>query len=351
MSADITHLNLPSNQHYHSARPGKRPLIAFSGGFDSTALLLQQTEGEKQVDLISIILANNAKKNECEKLAQRAIVEHLREQWTIRDQDKTYEKKLNDNICNHYFSHVGVSQQRFGFSQMPRWIIGLMDHVNPEVHSCVMIAYVAGDQATGVISELKSAWHYLWQAVFPGQPLVTLEFPLAVTTKQQLLKEMPKEIYDLTWSCEIPVKKDDDGYERCEGCPACERRALEYHMFKISQRRARMKASLTHIGDLVKEMPEPEEKEKSYSSQFAAKIARLHDIDVVDTYPKTFKVHELLPGEVACPDPDEDFQNWPQQDSPTDTRHPMDRKHGIVIPAHPRGADPSEEANDFRDDI
>lgn len=338
MSYIDTGISLPANVYYASRTDEKRPLLAFSGGFDSTAMLLKFTD-EGRADIVSIILANNRDKNICERKAQKAIIDKLRSRWIKEEENLPYEKKTNGNICIHYFSHVGVSQQKFGFSQMPRWLIGLMDVVDPRMHNAVMIGYVSGDQATGVTSELKSAWHYLWEAVFPGDPLVPLVFPMAFRTKQELLKKMPKDIYDLTWSCETPRELtpgnketgEEPTFDKCDCCPACERRASEYLMHRLTERRAQ-----TRIRGQEKDVYE------KGNAIFGVNLSPDKAAPVTDG-----QLAKLITN--LDSDPSDDFQNWPEQETPPDTRHHLDRKNGIVVPTRLIDADPSIVAQDAHD--
>ena len=46
-------------------------------------------------------------------------------------------------------------------------------------------------------------------------------FTILEVTRQEMLDEMPRELFELTWSCREPVQTEF-GWEPCGNCQVCE---------------------------------------------------------------------------------------------------------------------------------
>lgn len=53
------------------------------------------------------------------------------------------------------------------------------------------------------------------------QNTVPQVFPIFGTTREQILEEMPRELFQLTWSCRTPVQTITNGWEACGKCDVC----------------------------------------------------------------------------------------------------------------------------------
>lgn len=209
----------------------KVPLVLFSGGLDSTYLMYKHAKEGRQTHHMYLTGGQTARKIECESEAREKILKYFYEHYPKacfsehRGSNEGYPVTLN--FANGY----GVS-----WSQSIAWLICALGAVNPDRHSSVQVSYVLGDQALQLIETMQTAWKALWTMAKLGE-LVPLEFPLKHTTKYNIMQEMPRELYKLTWVCETPRGLDGER-QPCGTCYGCETRALEEIRFKMRDGRS-----------------------------------------------------------------------------------------------------------------
>lgn len=204
----------------------KPPLILFSGGLDSTYLLWQRLQ-TTNVEVLYIRGPQGEDKTEMEDKARERIREWLctkgKTPYSIL---KTYDVEM---------PHGDQSQDNT-FSQLLPWFYAALNKSTGYRHSCVEMAYVMGDQISYFLNDIARAWDTLAWAI-KGAP-VELKFPLIMKHKHAMIKEMPTELYNLIWYCELPENK-----EACGKCPACytHRNALFIHDNTIAIEQAKLR--------------------------------------------------------------------------------------------------------------
>ena len=211
----------------------KRPLVLFSGGLDSTYRMWQHTKAGTKVDYLYILGGQGEIKALVEQAAVARIIDWL---YTNHGDERVHHAKAN----------VAYSVVRFGnspsvaWAQAIPWLVSALERVDPKFHSVVEISYVMGDEILSQIDNFKAAWKAMWSIAKNGE-FVPLEFPLIMTSKQTILKEMPPKLYDLTWVCEKPNTDVFDGVKACIAverqlrslCHACETRLTERYRYQL----------------------------------------------------------------------------------------------------------------------
>lgn len=205
----------------------KRPLVLFSGGVDSTFLLYSHMVAFRSVDVLYVDGGQGPVKIRCEKKARQEILTWLRENasaWHVLERPDPLSKV---NFCN---------MPSATWRQLVPWIIGAIEATDPEKHSSVEVGYLCTDSNAQVFDKVIETWNLLWSICRKGE-VVPLVFPLRLQYKSSVMKEMPKELYDLTWVCELP-KLSDSGtgeYIHCGSCSACETRLVEEYRQRLRQ--------------------------------------------------------------------------------------------------------------------
>lgn len=213
----------------------KCPLVLFSGGLDSTYNMLRHTIEGESVEYVYIDGGQGKNKVESEQATVDRIITALHE----------HARRKEKNV-HHRFSTWPLSKVNFcntpsaGWRQPIPWLVSALEVVDPAKHSVVEVSYVQGDEIISRIPELKAAWAAMWSVAKTGE-LVPLEFPLKDTSKQAILCQMPKELYDLTWVCELPIMQTfawpksciEYGRSHNARCRACETRLVELYRFEL----------------------------------------------------------------------------------------------------------------------
>lgn len=207
----------------------KRPLILFSGGLDSTFACFLQTKENQRFDVLYVNGGQGRLKTDIELHHRRLILDWLRKfnQQRKGDDSASYaqERSIRSEV-------VFADSPKGGFLQAVPWMIGALEAADPDLHSEVQIAYVAGDQILSCLPDLEEAWNALWR-VSKRDGFVPLKFPLRFISKAKIIEAMPRELYDLTWVCELPDGNPVSGYNACGRCLPCETRAVEeYRRFR-----------------------------------------------------------------------------------------------------------------------
>ena len=200
----------------------KIPLILFSGGLDSTALLLDSLQ-DSDVDTLYVSSAQGEAKVAKELEARNAIFEVLRNdpsnkkykvqkdyQFTLT-QSATIREPMYSTVDREAHQDEQVGRR---FRQVQLWLFAALQIVDPTRHSEVRMAYVVGDQTNFHLTELRQAWDNLkW--LNGGD--VPLKFPMIYRRKEELLDAIGPELETLIWTCEIPTSQG----KACGLCAAC----------------------------------------------------------------------------------------------------------------------------------
>jgi len=207
----------------------KRALLLFSGGVDSTYQLYLNIQGKKKTDLLYVDGNQGKRKMFAEEVARTKILRLLDSEYNASSLWCSVSTQSNVNFSE---------SPSVGFAQAPAWFIAALEAANPERHSEVQICYIAGDQITGYLDRLIYAWDNLW-GIFKQGEKVPLTFPLRLKMKTQIYREIPEDLYHLSWVCELPEYVGDDPhsegikYQPCGTCLACTTRELERRRLKV----------------------------------------------------------------------------------------------------------------------
>jgi 7-cyano-7-deazaguanine synthase in queuosine biosynthesis len=198
----------------------KKPLLLFSGGLDSTYIAYKHFIKQEQFDIVYIDGRQSRRKIEVEEAVRGEILNWLRKHTEFSCYPRQHSAASTVDWSNATSA---------GFRQAMAWFVCALEVVDPHVHSCVEIGYVAGDQISSNLDTLIAAWNALWPVAKISDSVVPLKFPLRYTTKTEIMNHMPKDLYELTWVCELPKGDVRTGYKPCGDCVPCDTRGmLEY---------------------------------------------------------------------------------------------------------------------------
>lgn len=175
----------------------------WSGGLDSTALILHYLEKGYAVDVICI-------KDDClgpfkiarEEKARAAIKPYFNNKKVLFLEDAKVTTPFAGNLI---------------FNQMPTWLLMLMTCSDAR-HTEVAIGYVMGDDAISYLPEIKRLWNAS-SFLFGGRrAMPKLCFPIAQVTKGMIWRAFPDELKQhVTW-CENCGDADF-----CDNCTPCKK--------------------------------------------------------------------------------------------------------------------------------
>lgn len=202
---------------------GKRPLMLWSGGLDSTWMLWQALQ-KGDVDYVTVDGGQCRHKRRAEAHARSRALKWMRArtQFSVRE------------LACHVKLHL-AEMPALTWSQTVPWLVGALSVVDPKKHSSLEIGYVMGDEVSCVHDTLKRTWEGLQQVSKHGDP-VPLNFPLTWVTKRRILEAIPKGLYDCIWYCELPQLHTDPRVPMrvpCECCTACITHKTELYRFGL----------------------------------------------------------------------------------------------------------------------
>jgi len=186
-------------------------LVMFSGGLDSTAMLvklLAETTDELRVHHIR--LANKEGRADAEQRAVAAIVAWCRDRYRpFRYSESGLDFAALEAIPIDYLCIAFVACQ-----------------VAIDTPRCNRIAVAALARDTDI--ENRSArqrrvfdtLYDCYRARKLGEPELQWIYPVYHATKQELAAALPPELVRLTWSCRRPVQ-EGEGWRACGACKAC----------------------------------------------------------------------------------------------------------------------------------
>jgi 7-cyano-7-deazaguanine synthase in queuosine biosynthesis len=186
-------------------------LVMFSGGLDSTAMLvglLEQTKDELRVHHVR--MANKEGRDHAEHHAAHAIVAWCRDRYRpFRYSESALDFSALEAIPIDYLCIAFVACQ-----------------VAIDTPRCNRIAVAALARDTDI--ENRSAHqrrvfdtlYECYRARKLGEPEVQWIYPVYHSTKQALAAALPRELVELTWSCRRPVRQAG-GFRPCGACKAC----------------------------------------------------------------------------------------------------------------------------------
>lgn len=177
----------------------KKIAVMFTGGLDSTYLLYKNLRDGHIVTPIYITIENNVDKTEKEKVVRDAILTSLKDDFKFTNLDTLTE-----------LMSVRVSGRTdcYDLPQMPVWAFAtswLDGKSFDEIH----IGYVMNDCAVSYVEDIKRVYKSfeLLQNRKLTDHKTILKFPLAKTSKYEIMESMPDGLASKVWACETPNRK------------------------------------------------------------------------------------------------------------------------------------------------
>ena len=202
----------------------------FSGGIDSTAMLVKLlAESTDELRVHHIHMANKEGRDEAERRAVESIISYCRAHYRpFRYSESGLDFRQLEAIPIDYLSIAFVACQ-----------------VAIDTPRCTRIA--VGSLAADTDIENRSTrqrrvfdeMYACYCARKLGEPRVEWIYPVYDLPKSDLVRALPGELLDLTWSCRRPA----EGGRPCGACKACRAREKAYAEglrapVKVAQNRA-----------------------------------------------------------------------------------------------------------------
>jgi 7-cyano-7-deazaguanine synthase in queuosine biosynthesis len=186
-------------------------LVMFSGGLDSTAMLvklLAQDAAELRVHHIRMV--NKEKRHLAEQRAVEGILAYCRAHYRpFRYSESALDFSSLEAIPIDYIAIAFVACQ-----------------VAIDTPGCKRIAVATLSTDTDIVNRsarqkrVFDEMYACYRARKLGQPHVEWVYPVYHTPKAALAAALPQELVDLTWSCRTPL----EGFRPCMTCKACRMR-------------------------------------------------------------------------------------------------------------------------------
>jgi 7-cyano-7-deazaguanine synthase in queuosine biosynthesis len=190
-------------------------LVMFSGGLDSTAMLVKLlTETQDALRVHHIRMANREDRAEAEQAAVERIVAWCRERYRpFRYSESALDFQELEAIPIDYLCVAFVACQ-----------------VAIDTPGCNRIAVAALARDTDIENRAArqrrvfDALYECYRARKLGEAEVQWVYPVYHATKRELAAVLPRELLEMTWSCRRPVRAAQ-GFRACGACKACLARA------------------------------------------------------------------------------------------------------------------------------
>ena len=186
-------------------------LLLFSGGLDSTAVLLWLLKNSKEnIHVHHIFLQNSENRAEAEKISVNKILNYCKLNY---DRPFTYTRSVW-KMPEEAFVPFDLYVYMFTAAMIARGYKGRN----------ILKKVVTGSIKENIKTEIrrKQAWG-IFKSSCAGRPdLEKVEWftPLSEMTKKEVYAYLPKELSELTWSCRRPIYNNDK-ILKCGICVAC----------------------------------------------------------------------------------------------------------------------------------
>jgi len=190
-------------------------LVMFSGGLDSTAMLLKLLAGpgeemRTELRVHHIRMVNREGRDRAESRAVESIVSYCRARYRpFRYSESALDFSGLEAVPIDYLSIAFVACQ-----------------VAIDTPGCDRIAVGALSTDTDIVNRCArqrrvfDAMYECYRARKLGEPDVAWIYPVYECTKSQIAEMLPPELAALTWSCRRPVARGA-GWAPCGACKAC----------------------------------------------------------------------------------------------------------------------------------
>ena len=187
-------------------------LVLWSGGLDSTAILLYYLKENIPFETVYIHVENNKVKAKEEKKARKKILKALEDYYKIKITD--YEVKLG--IANFKYKNT--------FAQPLLWMFGIMQSIHGKYDN-VNLGYVKEDCFWHIKHNFEESYWHLKRVMdnhFEKLPL--LSYPFEWYSKNHLIdqyysNDIGKYIFPMIWVCESSKEPS----VQCGKCEPCKR--------------------------------------------------------------------------------------------------------------------------------
>lgn len=195
------------------------PLVLYSGGMDSTLMLYTELLN-RPVDTLYVSCNGGPDREFVENRARQKAMD-----W-FRDRENKHDLRgsvLKDHWIDLNETLVKVKDHKL--IQPLAWLIAGLMAFDKSRHSEIQIGYIIGDTAPIKSDSLEAFWRNAYALMHWCKPenAPPVRFPLIESgySKLDVLTQLPLELADKVWVCELPEKSDGGSYRYCKRCPSC----------------------------------------------------------------------------------------------------------------------------------
>lgn len=202
----------------------ERLLIPWSGGLDSTLLVVRALEHSKaELHTSYVNVENNSRKSWCEDQAITELRDELR--------------KVYKEFTHHDRTKIDLGEWTEGGSSLQpfMWLTSMIPIsstlVGHDVNLRIQMGYILPDGVISRLPEIRKAWIALWGQTLPDYTAPKLETPLHFLSKRDVHRTITRyekhhgiDLVKHIWTCEDPQRVHHNGfsgYERCRNCSSC----------------------------------------------------------------------------------------------------------------------------------
>lgn len=196
----------------------KKKLLVWSGGMDSTSILLDCVRHKIPIETLYIELKNNERKVKIEKHRRDIIKSIINDTYNINITDTTVVigevKPANSTIVSLW--------------QPVLWLHGIIASITTDAnYESIIFGYIRGDDFWHIRTKFESAYKNMWGIMVPDRQhefiMPNLEFPIEWYTKEgvvdfYLADSFGREVFKYVWTCEYP---SSDEFNECGTCLPC----------------------------------------------------------------------------------------------------------------------------------
>lgn len=196
----------------------KLPLVVWSGGMDSTAIVIDHFINNKRFDTVFVKVGNNVHQQKKELSSRKKILNKL---------TKKYGKVHRNDIIVDFIS---VESRNLPLIQPKVWVDAIMYGVDLYDYSEILFGYILSDHFWRVRDHMLDIFESYRKISHTGC-FPEIKYPLEFYDKDEIIKEYytsdeTKDILNMVWTCE---GISSTGY--CYGCEKC----LELNDLRMSE--------------------------------------------------------------------------------------------------------------------
>jgi len=194
-----------------------RIVLLFSGGYDSTAILVNLIQsGCRDITCVYIDIPNNKDKSKIEQYRCKKILKQIKKSFKIKIPLKVYTSmNLDSNDC-----HISFGQPFLFITTLTPYLDENVDYIFMGFHrsSSIWNCYSQVEDAFKSLNAILRCRRYNNMG---GYSNIFLYNPYEFYDKSSILKYLKKykKIYKLCWTCENPTKKG----KPCGKCIPCKK--------------------------------------------------------------------------------------------------------------------------------